>query len=139
VGTETDEHMGSEANVKEPWGLNLLNAAIKPLIDSVFVRDLGGDTRNSWSKSSDPYHYWPKEWLSKDSEFSSVRLHSFEYKADWGEKTKSVLNIHDFARSLLGVIESSPDIRRSKVSSETSSAHVRQSKNFADEDCTDRT
>ncbi|KAL9633201.1 MAG: hypothetical protein Q9164_004842 [Protoblastenia rupestris] len=115
VGTETDEHTGSGEDVKGPLGLNLLNAVTEPLIDFVFVHGLGGGSRKSWAKSSNPYHYWPKEWLPEDPDFNCVRIHSFGYKADWGEKTGSVLDILDFARSLLGAIESSPDIRRSET------------------------
>ena len=139
AGTETDEHTDSEEDIKGPLGLNLLYAVTEPLIDFVFVHGLGGGSRKTWSKSSDLYHFWPKEWLSQDPEFSRVRIHSFGYKADWGEKKESVLDIHDFGRSLLGAIESSPDIRRSKVGSEHPSPHVHRPDNLVDEDCSDRT
>ena len=116
--TEVEGYKGSEEDVKGPLGLNLLYTVNEPLIDFIFVHGLGGGSRKTWSKSSDPYHYWPKEWLSRDPEFSCVRVHSFGYKADWTERKDSVLNIHDFALSLLGEIQSNPDIRRSKVSSD---------------------
>ena len=121
--SETDEHADSGDDAKGPLGLNLLHAVTEPLIDFIFVHGLGGGSRKSWSKSSNPYHYWPKEWLSRDPEFSCVRIHSFGYKADWDERKESVLDIHDFARSLLSEIEYSPDIRRSKVGIEHQSPH----------------
>lgn len=106
-----------EEDVKGPLGLNLLHTVAEPLIDFIFVHGLGGGSRKTWSMSSNPHHYWPKEWLSRDPEFRFVRIHSFGYKADWGEKGESILNIHDFARSLLSEIHCSPDIRRSDVGS----------------------
>lgn len=93
----------------------MLRDVTEPLIDFVFVHGLGGGSRKTWSFSPNQYHYWPKEWLSQDPEFSCVRIHSFGYKADWSERKESLLDIHDFALSLLGELEHSPDIRRSKV------------------------
>ena len=104
-------------NFKGSLGLNLLRDVTEPVIDFIFVHGLGGGSRKTWSKSHNPYHYWPKEWLSQDPEFSCVRVHSFGYKADWNERKESVLDIHDFALSLLGEIDNIPEIRRSKVSS----------------------
>ncbi len=137
--TEIDEHTDSEEDIKGSLGLNLLYAVTEPLIDFIFVHGLGGGSRKTWSKSSDLYHFWPKEWLSRDPEFSRVRIHSFGYKADWGERKESVLDIHDFALSLLGAIEYSPDIRRSQVGSKSPSPHAHWPDNLADEDCSDCT
>ena len=80
------------------------------------MHGLGGGSRKTWSKSSNQYHYWPKEWLSQDPEFGCVRIWSFGYRADWNERKETVLEIHDFALALLGEIENAPNIRRSKVS-----------------------
>ena len=88
----------------------------EPVIEFIFVHGLGGGSRKTWSKSSNQYHYWPKEWLSQDPEFGCVRIWSFGYKADWNERKETILEIHDFALALLGEIENAPDIRRSKVS-----------------------
>lgn len=123
TGTEIDEHAGSVEDIKGPLGLNLLSTVTEPLIDFIFVHGLGGGSRKSWSKSPHPHHYWPKEWLSRDPEFSRVRIHSFGYRADWVERKESVLNIHGFARSLLGEIQCSPEIRRSKVGLEHPRSH----------------
>ena len=100
---------------KGPLGLNLLHAPSEPLIDFIFVHGLGGGSRKTWSKSPNPYHYWPKEWLPRDSDFRHVRIHSFGYAATWGEKKKSILDVNDFARSLLGEIRDDPTIRRDDV------------------------
>ncbi|GKZ88791.1 hypothetical protein AnigIFM59636_009325 [Aspergillus niger] len=102
-------------DLKGPLGLQLLRTVPEPLVDFIFIHGLGGGSRKTWSKSPDPYHYWPKEWLSQDPEFDKVRIYSFGYKADWAETTASVLNIHDFALSLLGEIQCNPDIRRSNL------------------------
>ncbi len=96
--------------------MNLLRDVTEPLIEFIFVHGLGGGSRKTWSKSTNQYHYWPKEWLSQDPEFGCVRVWSFGYKADWNERKENVLEIHDFALALLGEIENAPDIRRSKVS-----------------------
>jgi triacylglycerol esterase/lipase EstA (alpha/beta hydrolase family) len=49
---------------------------------------------------------------------ASVYIYLFltNFLADWGEKAASVLNVDDFARSLLGDITDNPDIRRSETS-----------------------
>lgn len=93
-------------------GLNLLYAPPAPLVDFVFVHGLRGGSRKTWSKSSDPYHFWPKEWLTRDPEFKNVRIHSFGYSSDWGDGKDSVLNIHDFGKSLLAEVINSPEIRK---------------------------
>ncbi|OCK74785.1 hypothetical protein K432DRAFT_429827 [Lepidopterella palustris CBS 459.81] len=114
-GTKIDEDADPEEDIKGPLGLNLLHNVTEPLIDFIFVHGLGGGSRRTWSFSPDRCHYWPKEWLSRDPDFRCARIHSFGYKADWGERRESVLNIHDFARSLLSEIHCNPDIRRSKT------------------------
>lgn len=87
-------------------------------MEFIFVHGLGGGSRKTWAKTSNPYHYWPKEWLSKDPDFENVRVYSFGYAADWGETRDSILNINDFARSLLGEINNVPEIRRGHVCTE---------------------
>ena len=116
--TDADGTIASEnEDFKGPLGLNLLHTVPEPLIDFIFIHGLGGGSRKTWSKTPDPYHYWPKEWISRDPEFSCVRVHSFGYKADWAERKPNFLNIHDFSLALLGEIQCNPDIRRSKVRS----------------------
>lgn len=114
--TKLDDDLESTEDVKGALGLNLLHAVQEPLIDFIFVHGLGGGSRKTWSMSPDSKHYWPKEWLSQDPDFRYVRVHSFGYKADWDDRKESILSIHDFARSLLGEVQYSPDIRRSNVS-----------------------
>lgn len=114
------EHSEPRGDLKGPLGLNLLHAPSQPLVDLIFVHGLGGGSRKTWSKTSDPYHYWPKEWLPRDPAFQNVRVYSFGYVADWSEMKNSVLNINDFAHSLLGQIKDNPEIRRDEVSNEKS-------------------
>ncbi|KAK0619028.1 hypothetical protein B0T14DRAFT_495874 [Immersiella caudata] len=97
-----------------PLGLTTLYdpAPIAPTTDLVLLHGLGGGSRKTWSFSSDISHYWPLAWLPTDDDFADVRIHTYGYKADWGERRESVLNIHDFAQSLLGELRNHPDIRR---------------------------
>lgn len=90
----------------------LLSSPSEPIVDFVFVHGLRGGSRKTWSKSEDSLHFWPKEWLPRDPDFRHVRIHSFGYNSDWAEKRDSILNIHDFGKSLLGALQDSPLIRR---------------------------
>ncbi|KFZ12022.1 hypothetical protein V501_04420 [Pseudogymnoascus sp. VKM F-4519 (FW-2642)] len=110
-----EEALDTPQDIKGPLGLNLIHDVPKPLIDFIFVHGLGGGSRKTWSMSPDPMHYWPKEWLPLDPNFRHVRIHSFGYKADWDERRESTLTVHDFARSLLGEVKCSPDIRGNKT------------------------
>jgi hypothetical protein len=103
-------------DTKDALGLNLLHDPPNPKIDFIFVHGLGGGSRKTWASSADPEQYWPAAWLPQDPEFSSVRIHSFGYNADWNEWRTNTLNILDFARSLLGEISCNTKIRRSDVS-----------------------
>lgn len=111
-----DDPSGSVDGAKGPYGLTTLaepregDAAVA---DLVFVHGLAGGSQSTWSKWKNPALFWPKEWLPNDSDFENVRIHSFGYNSDWIKD--STLNIHDFAKSLLGSIQDSPSIRNSQV------------------------
>lgn len=90
------------------FGLSLLYTPSEPLIDFIFVHGLGGGSRKTWSKTSSTTHYWPQEWLPKDSAFENVRIHSFGYDSDWVKGKDNCLNIHHFGKSLLGEMSTSP-------------------------------
>ena len=102
-------------DLKGPFGLNTLFRPLQPAVaDLIFVHGLGGGSRSTWTKSEDPSLYWPKEWLPHDPDFIDVRIHTFGYNSNW--QKESTLNIHDFAKSLLGSIQDCPQIpRRSNV------------------------
>ncbi|KAJ8122027.1 hypothetical protein ONZ43_g1672 [Nemania bipapillata] len=106
--------INEEVDEKGPLGLTTLHEPHEatPDVDIIFVHGLGGGSRKTWAKTVDPLHFWPKEWLPKDVDFRDVRIHSFGYNADWIERRRSILNIHDFAQSLLGEIKNNPSIRR---------------------------
>ena len=91
-----------------PLGLNLLHSPPEPLIDLIYVHGLGGGSRKTWSKTSSITHYWPQEWLPKDSAFKHVRMHSFGYDSDYAKSKDNCLNIHHFGKSLLGEMSTSP-------------------------------
>jgi hypothetical protein len=96
-----------EDDLKGPLGLNTVYDPPGPAVaDLIFVHGLRGGSRSTWTKSSDPSLYWPKEWLPKDAGFQDVRIHSFGYDSHW--ERESTLNIYDFAQSLLGCIHDCP-------------------------------
>lgn len=98
-------------DAKGPFGLSTLFEPSDPVIaDIVFVHGLGGGSRSTWTKSLDPSLFWPQKWLSQDQGFKDVRIHSFGYNSNWDKE--STLNIHDFAKSLLGSIQDCPVIPR---------------------------
>lgn len=91
-------------------GLNLLHSPAQPLVDFVFVHGLGGGSRKTWSRTSSLSDYWPQEWLPKDPAFENVRIHSFGYNSDWAKGRDNCLDIHHFAKSLLGELITSPHL-----------------------------
>ena len=102
---------GGVDDAKGPYGLNTLFEPAEPAIaDLVFVHGLGGGSRSTWTKSNDPSLYWPQQWLPNDYGFRDIRIHSFGYNSNWDKE--SALNIHDFAKSLLGSIKDCPLIPR---------------------------
>ncbi|KAI0378271.1 hypothetical protein F5Y04DRAFT_152464 [Hypomontagnella monticulosa] len=103
---DTDGHLGL-TTLHEPQPPDSSTA------DIVFVHGLGGGSRKTWSYSADWYHYWPQSWLPKDPDFTDVRIHAFGYKSDWVERQQSILEIRDFAESLIGELKNNPGIRRS--------------------------
>lgn len=113
--TRRDDGEQSSEDGKGPFGLNTLFDPDNPAIaDLVFVHGLGGGSRSTWTKSNDPSLYWPKEWLPQDPRFQDVRIHSFGYNSNWGNE--SILNVHDFAKALLGSMQECPLIpQNSKV------------------------
>ena len=103
-------------DLKGPFGLNTLFRPAKTVIaDLIFVHGLGGGSQSTWTKSGEPSLYWPQRWLSRDPGFQDVRIHSFGYDSNWDKE--STLNLHDFAKSLLGSIHDCPAI--------SSDSHVR--------------
>ena len=78
-----------------------------PIAELIFIHGLGGGSRKTWAKDEDPQLFWPGQWLPRDEEFQDVRILTFGYDADWDKE--SILNIHDFGRSLLYAIKDYPD------------------------------
>ncbi|KAH9907305.1 WD40-repeat-containing domain protein [Xylariomycetidae sp. FL2044] len=98
---------------KGPLGLATIHEPDDhPLVDLVLIHGLGGGSRKTWSKTANPLHFWPKSWLPQDPDFHQVRIHSFGYNADWIERRRSILSIHDFAQSFVGELRNHTSIRR---------------------------
>ena len=101
---------------KGPLGLTTIHEPPgDAVVDLVFVHGLGGGSRKTWSFSSDPGYFWPQEWLPADPDFTNVRIHSFGYRSEWGERRQSILNIYNFAQSLVGALKNHPGIRRGRT------------------------
>ena len=96
---------------KGPIGLTTLyDPGGEVVADLIFVHGLNGGSQSTWTKNGDASLYWPQEWLPKDEAFRDVRIHTFGYAS--GISRESVLNIPDFARSLLYSVHDSPSIAR---------------------------
>ena len=98
-------------NAKGPLGLTTLSEPPEPPnADLFFVHGLGGGSHRTWSKSGVDFSFWPGDWLPLEPGFQDVRIHTFGYDSNWNKE--STLNIHDFAKSLLGSIKDCPAIPR---------------------------
>lgn len=106
---------GVPFDAKGPLGMNMLFTPPEPLIDYVFVHGLGGGSTQTWCFAEDPSYFWPKAWLSMEPAFRHVRISSFGYNADWMDGKETKLNVHDFGRSLLESIRTSPYLRTSET------------------------
>lgn len=97
---------------KGPLGLTTLHAPENFVaVDLVFVHGLNGGSYSTWCKG-DVSRFWPKEWLKNDDAFEDVRIHTFGYPSSISRE--SILNIQDFATSLLAAIQDSPTIPHSQ-------------------------
>ncbi|VUC29166.1 unnamed protein product [Clonostachys rosea] len=84
-----------------------------PTVDIVFIHGLGGNSRKTWSFSSNPHSFWPKSWLATDPDFvDTARIHVFGYMASWKTRQDSPFNIHYIAQTLLFELKNDPGIRR---------------------------
>lgn len=115
--THTNSDVSEDKNQEtSPLGLTTVYdpAPRNAIVDIIFIHGLGGSSRKTWSDSSRPGSFWPQDWLPFEQGFEDVRVHSFGYRADWGKKwqQESILNIHDFAESLIGGLRNHPSIRR---------------------------
>ncbi|KAK4656243.1 hypothetical protein QC762_309600 [Podospora pseudocomata] len=102
----------SPENSKGALGLTLLHDPSEPRVDFVFVHGLNGGSKRSWSASSDPTTFWPKEWLPSEAGFKHVRIHSFGYDSDWSKSQQSSLTIHDFGQALLADLYNAPHLKK---------------------------
>lgn len=94
-----------------PLGLNTLWEPQESVIaDLIFVHGLGGGSRKTWTKDKNPGLFWPEMWLPQDLGFRDVRIHSFGYDSRLDHE--SILNIHDFSKSLLASIQNCPKMPR---------------------------
>lgn len=76
------------------------------------MHGLGGGSRKTWSKTKERLHFWPKEWLPRDTAFRRARIHTFGYDSSWVNKSSGRVNIHDFGKTFLTQMHESPTMRR---------------------------
>ena len=113
--TTTSSSRDEDASEKTRIGLTeLYSPDFPPLIDFIFVHGLRGGSIKTWRKYDAPGYFWPKEWFHIDTDLSSVRTSTFGYQSDWLSRRDSVLNVHDFGRKLLGELQTSSFLRRSR-------------------------
>ncbi|KAI1852577.1 hypothetical protein JX265_003059 [Neoarthrinium moseri] len=96
---------------KGPFGLTTLHQPLlkEPTAHIVFVHGLGGGSEHTWSKGN---MMWPRDLLPVQDPFQSVTIHTFGYDSDF--KKRSILDIHDFSKSLLGSLKDSPSVLENK-------------------------
>jgi hypothetical protein len=111
-------------DLRGPLGLTTVHKPLGNVIaDLVFVHGLAGGSRKTWTKNEDPALYWPQEWLPQDPGFRDVCIHMFGYDSNWDKA--SVLNIQDFAKSLLEWVTNCPEIPQdTSVSASRSIPHL---------------
>lgn len=102
---------GDELDLRGPLGLTTLHVpdpgqTLAATADTVFVHGLNGGSSSTWSKGNDPACFWPRQWLPREDGFQDVRIHTFGYPA--AATRESILNVRDFARSLLAALLDSP-------------------------------
>ncbi|KAI1332863.1 hypothetical protein F5Y16DRAFT_418801 [Xylariaceae sp. FL0255] len=105
---DTRSRRPSESS-KGPIGLETLfdpSDNVVPVVELIFVHGLNGGSHSTWTKGGDPSKFWPKDWLPADDAFQDVRIHTFGYPS--GLNHESVLNVRDFAWSLLAALRDSP-------------------------------
>lgn len=100
-----------DEGARGPVGLRLLHSSPEPMIDLIFVHGLRGGSIKTWRKGSDPRFFWPQFWLPVEPGFRNVNIHSFGYESDWASTKPSILNVHDFGRSLLEEMRNSPFLK----------------------------
>ena len=112
LSLRSNDNEESSDDFRGSLGLIPLYTPSEPVVDLIFIHGLQGGSRKTWSKSEHPFHFWPKEWLSRDPDFRTVRIHTYGYHSDWAETRESILNIHDFAKNLLGELNDSRLLRK---------------------------
>jgi len=115
---DTDSLTADDSTANEtltsPLGLTTLYSppAESVVADLVFVHGLNGGSQSTWAKGNDPALFWPREWLPKDEAFRDVRIHTFGYASAISHR--SILDVRDFAKSLLGSIKDCPAMQGSE-------------------------
>ncbi|TIA08966.1 WD40 repeat-like protein [Aureobasidium pullulans] len=120
-GKPEKQPAADSSSVKNPYGLNTLSEpgdADSIVADFIFIHGLGGGSRKTWTRDSDPELFWPQKWLPHDSAFEGVGIHSFGYNAEFTTmnpyfKSKNVqpLSVDTYGESLVEEIHSHPGIK----------------------------
>lgn len=116
TSSTTSKTSQNASETKGSFGLTTLylpepGSTTDVLVHIVFVHGLGGGSEHTWTKGS---AFWPRDFLPREDACRNSAIHSFGYDSDF--KSGNVLDISDFARSLLGNLLDSPCILRTMVS-----------------------
>ncbi|KAL2132432.1 hypothetical protein VTI74DRAFT_3801 [Chaetomium olivicolor] len=119
--SNSEETHGSSDTYKLSWKTSKATSSVfrkgwkgfDPLIDFIFIHGLGGGSVKTWCKSKDTRLFWPT-WLPRDADLQNARIHSFGYNSDWWGSKETALDLHDFGRSLLDEMVTSPVLRKGK-------------------------
>ena len=101
----TDRHHGASRDadeivpISDYLGLKLIHSPEGADLDFIFVHGLGGSALKTWSHHRDIKNFWPL-WLHRELEFSTARIFSFGYNANF-RGVATTFNITDFAKDLL--------------------------------------
>ena len=108
-GSHKTSKSGVGNNDRDPFGLTtVFNTLEDSEADVIFIHGLGGGSRSTWCKDGDVSLFWPQTWLPLDAAFKKTRIHIFGYGSN-GVK-ESILNVNDFAKSLLEWTKNCPNI-----------------------------
>lgn len=112
VGVARRPSMVRLSDVVGPLGLTCVWNPDDPLVDVVFVHGMGGGSYKTWRKNNKVDQFWPSEWLPRDPNFKTARIHTFGYNANWSEDSDAALDMVGAGKALHSAMISSPHLNK---------------------------